>query len=297
MAKPWRREDGGFRRLWMWPVARVVEPLILTAGAVAVIACLSLSTLDWQRSAEAFHAAPPCPVKATVSAADSAACVLTTRATVAGTGLDESGPDETVDQTLITLVGPALTNGQDTVSMKGDEHKAIASGTVVPVTVWHGSVMRFTVLGSEHLPQTNPDRRLSYLRIVTGFFAVFVLVFARGLPRMLYEELEAGAKRIHDGLNLGAAALTVAIVVLAALGRNAALAWCGLAMAALMAAAGLMPMPDILGTARHGYRTAVDNRAEKLARAEKREAARKRSAAGKVPGPAADKITDGRRRR
>lgn len=261
MGRPWRRKDGSFRWSWWWPLIRIVEPLALTAGAVALIGYLSLSMLDWQRSAAALHAAPPCPatatVSATVSAADSATCVLTTRATVAGTGLDQSGPDETVDQTLVTLVGPALTNGQDTVSMKGDEHKAVKSGTVVPVTVWHGSVMRFTVLGSEHLPQWNPDRRLGYLRILMGFFAVCVLVFARGLPRMLYEELDGRARRIHDGLNLGAVALTVAVVVLAVLGRVVALAWCGLAMAAVTAAAGLMPMPDIVEAALHGHRMAV----------------------------------------
>lgn len=169
MGKLWRNKDGSLRRPLLALVVRVGGPLVWTAGTVALTALGSLGVLHWQHSATVFDKAPPCPAAtaATVPvAADSATCVLPTRVAVNSASLDLSGYDNVVQNTSITLVGPALTRGSDTVMINGDRRRYIQTGTVVPVSVWRGTVVRFTVLGSEYRAGLNPDNRLSTLRIL-----------------------------------------------------------------------------------------------------------------------------------
>lgn len=242
-------------RLVDWAVlaAKALLQMAVTAGFTVALALVSTVMLHGARSVSAFQAVPHCPA-GTVSTT----CVLSTQATVDHTDVSKDSDSET---TWITLTGPGLTNGWDEVNIDGDHAKRIPRGTVLPVDDWRGKVMRFTVLGSVRRSDANPDLQADLPRFTMAALFPFLIIAARitqwCLPSHFYRD-----DRVLDGILLSVdACMTaswVALIVLAVMKLDLALARAGFVLAGVVALTGLAEVYRIPYVAwRNGRRRAA----------------------------------------
>lgn len=119
-------------------------------------------------------------------------------------------------ETRITLVVPLTGGTPQVVTVDGPAPIAgqLPAGTTVPVTVWRGSVIRFTVLGAQHDSGTNPDFKERRDKILLLAGLPVALLTLRLLAWSVFgRRVRRGPFRLVDGALAVLAGATAALVL------------------------------------------------------------------------------------
>lgn len=235
------------RRRWAALAGWTVPVVLWTGGIIVGLLLMYGNMMDQAHRLSAYYGAPACPAAATTETpVDTSACVLTTTVTVdhAKTDFSTDSDGNTTATTEVTVLGPPLRDGWDTVEFDGDHGGDIADGTVVPATVWRGQVMHFRVLGSDHISDSEPGRRLRVHRVV-----LVLILAAAAFLSWVFPGFETPRRRlavVGSADPLLVAGVTAAGIGLAVAGSGSVAGWGPLGEAVAVGVAGMARLPGFL---------------------------------------------------
>lgn len=231
-------------RFWAKSAGSLCFGLILVVVTIPLISWLAEARVR----AEHFDAAPACPA----SVVDTSRCVLTTAATVQGarkhggpTGMGMSDL-----HTSFSVSAPGLPSGWANVSVDGDQVAALPDGTPAQVVAWNGAVVRFTVLGKTHTPDSSPAKRFGQARASVAAGLWFGIVSCRGMVLLYIGKTRwRGPQRVLDGTLVVLAAAANLLIHRSSTdtgGSAIAVAWIAGITVALLIVSGIASLPTMV---------------------------------------------------